>query len=412
MDFGSLDFETWRLVGLGLLALGVLATVVAIVAIIIMFRGSSTSRNHDDAEAERDDDFEDDEDDDDDREALRTKVAAADTARATDSDPTSMPAELSNPRDDLFTVSANAAPRQPIASTRDETHIPSPGWYEYPDVVDAEPAAGAGDDLDDDVVAPPASPPRRTAPEQSIAAGRQAPPRRRTSRWFDDTTDSDTVSPTIPARQSDTRAAPTAAAPVSFQWEQRPQTTSAEPERPVAPTRDEPKPSAISRHSDDRAEAATAPEPEKPQQPTTEQRADNGAVEAVPTATSHHSEARAATPTPRAKPQEPGSPAADWYDDPDGSGGERWWDGKAWTRRRRPRSESPTTGTGRQRAATRSQADPPAAEGSRQAAAPTAVDPADTQGGQPASRPPGWYRDPSGSGERRFWDGSRWTNGA
>jgi Protein of unknown function (DUF2510) len=31
---------------------------------------------------------------------------------------------------------------------------------------------------------------------------------------------------------------------------------------------------------------------------------------------------------------------ADWYDDPSGSGGQRWWDGERWTARRRP---SPST---------------------------------------------------------------------
>jgi hypothetical protein len=36
---------------------------------------------------------------------------------------------------------------------------------------------------------------------------------------------------------------------------------------------------------------------------------------------------------------------ADWYDDPDGSGGERWWDGHGWTTHRRPKLDplSPTT---------------------------------------------------------------------
>ena len=96
-------------------------------------------------------------------------------------------------------------------------------------------------------------------------------------------------------------------------------------------------------------------------------------------------------------------------DDPDGSGGERWWDGKGWTRHRRPRSGSPaTTDTGRQRAA-RPQAAPPTSADARRNA--PAAGPADTQGGQSASRPPGWYRDPSSAGGRRFWDGTRWTNG-
>lgn len=36
-----------------------------------------------------------------------------------------------------------------------------------------------------------------------------------------------------------------------------------------------------------------------------------------------------------------------WHPDPDGSGGERWWDGRAWTQHRRPRNQPPAAvGTG------------------------------------------------------------------
>lgn len=379
MDFGSLDFETWRLVGFGLLALGALATMIAIVAIIAMFRDGSSQVDHGRAEADDDDDRDDD-DDDDDREAGRTKVAAVAGARDEDSGPTSVPVGLGNPHDNLFTVPANASPRQPIPSMRDEPHVPSPDWYEYPDVVAAQPAddpsaAFTATRQADQPATPPVSPPQ-IAPEQSVAPeGEESPPR--TSPWFDEATDSDEASPAVAARQSETQAAPTAVSPMSFPWERRAEATTEAPERSVAPAHEEPTPTA--------------------------------AIEAVASATSRHSEASAAAPSPPER-EESDSPAADWYDDPDGSGGERWWDGKGWTRHRRPRAGSTATAdTGRQRAIARPEAAPPTTAGRRRVAA--TAGPGDPDDGQPPSRPPGWYRDPSGSGARRFWDGSKWTSG-
>jgi len=41
-------------------------------------------------------------------------------------------------------------------------------------------------------------------------------------------------------------------------------------------------------------------------------------------------------------PQKPMAQPAGWYSDPDGSGGQRWWDGQRWTSRRLPPTSGPT----------------------------------------------------------------------
>ena len=83
-----------------------LATVIAIVAIVAMFRGGSTGDDHGHAEAESSD-----EDDEEPHAAEPTEVTAAAT-RGADSGPTAVPVGLSGPQDDLFTMSANASPRK------------------------------------------------------------------------------------------------------------------------------------------------------------------------------------------------------------------------------------------------------------------------------------------------------------
>jgi hypothetical protein len=60
---------------------------------------------------------------------------------------------------------------------------------------------------------------------------------------------------------------------------------------------------------------------------------------------------------------EPRQAPAGWYEDPQGGGGRRYWDGTRWTERRQLGRASPA----------------------------------------------GWYEDPRGGGGRRYWDGGRWT---
>jgi hypothetical protein len=74
-------------------------------------------------------------------------------------------------------------------------------------------------------------------------------------------------------------------------------------------------------------------------------------------------------------------PEADWYADPAGSGGERWWDGQAWTTRVRPSSQADA-------AQNRLASSWPANFG---------------------ELPADWYPDPGGSGEERWWDGRAWA---
>jgi hypothetical protein len=447
MDLGSLDFGTWRLVGMGLLSLGALATVVAIVAIIAMFRAGSvdygriapaTSRtkvedddfDDDDDAADEDDEDRDDEDQDDEDRTLDARREEVTAAARTVGGPTSLPSALSSPREDMFGVSATAAPRQTIQSTRDEPHVPSPDWYDYADVAEAKPAAEHGDDdanddantalgatpREDPPSPPSATPPPGTGPQQVVDPIDREP--RRRSRWFEDAAASDDASPAVSEIRPDTPSATTAAPPVTFPWEQRAEPKSTTPERPVAPAREEPvrptadrqdqrrpppaefEPTATSRPSEQRPTAPTPPERREPQRPAAGPE-DTGRAAAVPSA----------TPAKAAERQDPDAPTADWYDDPDGSGGERWWDGKGWTRHRRRRAgSSATTDTGRQRAVSAGpDADPPAAA-IRRRGAPADAD--DARDGQATSRPPGWYRDPTGAGGRRFWDGSRWTDGS
>ena len=91
-------------------------------------------------------------------------------------------------------------------------------------------------------------------------------------------------------------------------------------------------------------------------------------------------------------PQRPMAQPADWYNDPDGSGGQRWWDGQGWTTRR-PVSQPPPSGSA---PAPILRPQPPVIP----AAGPHITQP-------PVG--PGWYPDPAGSGGQRYWDGHHWS---
>lgn len=110
-----------------------------------------------------------------------------------------------------------------------------------------------------------------------------------------------------------------------------------------------------------------------------------------------------------------GSPPAGWYTDPTGLHRARFWDGIAWTEQVRDDvvgpDPSPAAGT---------RPDPPAAvAGVAEAVAALAhvgVSAAQVgaghQGGDPAPGlpGPGWYPDPAGRFQARYWDGAWWTH--
>lgn len=88
---------------------------------------------------------------------------------------------------------------------------------------------------------------------------------------------------------------------------------------------------------------------------------------------------------------------AGWYDDPWREYQQRWWDGNAWSTH--GRSTPPPTAIGAGRPAPQAQPSYPAQtqptpQPTRQPETPWAA---------------GWYGDPWGQAERRWWDGTSWT---
>lgn len=83
------------------------------------------------------------------------------------------------------------------------------------------------------------------------------------------------------------------------------------------------------------------------------------------------------------------TPAPGWFDDPQDTYFERWWDGSAWTEHARPK------GSWEQSSHFQASID-----WSQSATSPT----------QPAQvYPPSWYTDPQDPSMQRWWDGGAWT---
>ena len=92
------------------------------------------------------------------------------------------------------------------------------------------------------------------------------------------------------------------------------------------------------------------------------------------------------------------NPAPGWYEDPAGGERNRWWDGERWTDALHPGHPRDT------RSDTRL-----TAEGSALDVAPLREN--QRFGGVVKSGPePGWYEDPGGSEQLRYWSGSTWTS--
>lgn len=99
-----------------------------------------------------------------------------------------------------------------------------------------------------------------------------------------------------------------------------------------------------------------------------------------------------------------GAVPAGWYPDVEEPGAERWWNGALWTEHRRPvidptvAATPPTSfglaGVSLDKPTTQAFAATPSSYGTA-AAAPTV--------------PPGWYPDPAGGPQPRWWDGHTWA---
>lgn len=88
-----------------------------------------------------------------------------------------------------------------------------------------------------------------------------------------------------------------------------------------------------------------------------------------------------------------------WYDDPHGSGEKRWWDGEHWAKE--TVKEVPATKQPEQQAFS-SISD----EATKSSVCSTGIDePLETS----TQNSSGWYKDPNGRSQLRWWDGSHWT---
>lgn len=106
---------------------------------------------------------------------------------------------------------------------------------------------------------------------------------------------------------------------------------------------------------------------------------------------------------------------AGWYRDPTGRYEQRHWDGSVWTER--VRSGAGETLDPLADATSSSDADPATVASSPAARGAVTEAPSDVaaQAGPEAAAPtgtmapPGWFEDPRGGGNLRYWDGAEWT---
>jgi hypothetical protein len=118
-------------------------------------------------------------------------------------------------------------------------------------------------------------------------------------------------------------------------------------------------------------------------------------------------------------PDQPG-----WYDDPDDSNAQRYWDGQDWTphRQRKPASRPARSSV----MPTPAQQPPPPPNPTSTPRPPPPLPPPPSPGygagvavqGTPGfatnlsnTQPPGWYPDPNGGPGQVYWDGQRWSSG-
>jgi len=102
--------------------------------------------------------------------------------------------------------------------------------------------------------------------------------------------------------------------------------------------------------------------------------------------------------------QVPWSGGPSWYQNPDGSATDRWWDGAEWSSRVRP--SKPGTPQG----AVPTEADGPVKTSFLFQSAAVPISRENWPGGPGFFQNPGWYDNPDGSPSRRWWDGARWTD--